>query len=519
MPLVNADRVREITTTQGTGTIITSGAVRTYRTFADGVGTGNSCYYALVSRTTSDFEVGIGTVTVTGGLTYITRDTVLTSSNGNALVDFGSEQKEIGVVFPAQLIGSIANNVSAAEAAATNASIAAAAADADASVAVVYAGIATSVADIAVSAAGVATSAAAVAVSVAAGLSALVNIVGQGMLTYSSATNTITGRTLTAAYPLSIDNANGIAGAPNIFLVTAVPVSLGGTGASIAADARTNLGAASQIQVDAVSAAVSVVQTQVNALSATVSANAALVTALSATMATSIGTVQTQVNALSATVSADAATVTALSATMATSIANVSAAAAILARANNNFTGNITVSGTFQVSGAVSLKNGIDVSGVGTFRGQSNFIGLVSASAAQFTGPVSVNNNFVVLGSAAFGRAPIANMVISVSGGVAMPFVSLTDATSIAVDFKRGNNFEVLISAASRTLEAPTNATVGQSGFFSFIQNSGGTGTLAFNSVYKLPSTPTMSTSANSCDIMAYYVRSATSINCLYTNY
>lgn len=90
------DRVYETTTTTGTGTLILGGAVAGYQSFEDGVGVGNTCYYCC-ARDKGDWEIGIGTV-ASGTLS---RDTVLASSNSDALVDFGAGSKQIFVTFPA----------------------------------------------------------------------------------------------------------------------------------------------------------------------------------------------------------------------------------------------------------------------------------------------------------------------------------------------------------------------------------------------------------------------------------
>ena len=59
MPLVVADRVRETTTTAGTGTITLAGAVTGFQTFAV-IGNGNTTYYTIAGQGTSEWEVGIG---------------------------------------------------------------------------------------------------------------------------------------------------------------------------------------------------------------------------------------------------------------------------------------------------------------------------------------------------------------------------------------------------------------------------------------------------------------------------
>jgi hypothetical protein len=60
MALVFKDRVKETTTTTGTGTITLAGAVSGFQAFSE-IGDGNTTYYTIVSGT--DWEVGIGTYT------------------------------------------------------------------------------------------------------------------------------------------------------------------------------------------------------------------------------------------------------------------------------------------------------------------------------------------------------------------------------------------------------------------------------------------------------------------------
>lgn len=97
MPLVVADRVQETSTTSGTGALTLAGAVNGYRTFSSGVGNGNTTYYAISDGT--DWEVGLGTYTSAGNT--LSRDTVLSSSNGNALVSFSSATKNVWGDYPA----------------------------------------------------------------------------------------------------------------------------------------------------------------------------------------------------------------------------------------------------------------------------------------------------------------------------------------------------------------------------------------------------------------------------------
>ena len=94
------------------------------------------------------------------------------------------------------------------------------------------------------------------------------------------------------------------------------------------------------------------------------------------------------------------------------------------------------------------------------------------------------------------------------------PITTLTDATSIVVDFALGNNFLVTIGG-NRTLAAPTNCTAGQSGQIHVIQDGTGSRTLSYNSVYQFVSgaTPTLSTGASDVDLLVYTARSATTVD------
>ena len=98
MALIVKDRVREVTSTTGTGTITLTAAVVGFQSFSV-IGDGNQTYYTIVDAATGAFEVGIGTYTASG--TTLSRDTVLESSNANALVNFSSGTKDVFVTYPA----------------------------------------------------------------------------------------------------------------------------------------------------------------------------------------------------------------------------------------------------------------------------------------------------------------------------------------------------------------------------------------------------------------------------------
>ena len=80
------DRVKESSSTTGTGTFTLGGAVTGFETFAAGIGGGNTTYYCIFENGTNKFEVGFGTLN--GGASTLARTNVISSSNSDALVNF-----------------------------------------------------------------------------------------------------------------------------------------------------------------------------------------------------------------------------------------------------------------------------------------------------------------------------------------------------------------------------------------------------------------------------------------------
>src|SRR6056300_959045 len=101
MALVINDRVKETSTTTGTGTIDLAGAESGYESFVSGVGTGNTTYYAIELNAAGEWEVGIGTVT-SGSPDTLSRDTIISSSNADAAVTFSAGTKNVFCTLPAK---------------------------------------------------------------------------------------------------------------------------------------------------------------------------------------------------------------------------------------------------------------------------------------------------------------------------------------------------------------------------------------------------------------------------------
>jgi hypothetical protein len=80
------DRVKESSSTTGTGTFTLGGAVTGFETFAAGIGGGNTTYYCIFENGTNNFEVGFGTLN--GGASTLARTNIISSSNSDAAVNF-----------------------------------------------------------------------------------------------------------------------------------------------------------------------------------------------------------------------------------------------------------------------------------------------------------------------------------------------------------------------------------------------------------------------------------------------
>jgi len=132
--------------------------------------------------------------------------------------------------------------------------------------------------------------------------------------------------------------------------------------------------------------------------------------------------------------------------------------------------------------------------------------------------PTSVSSTIVAdktfTASVVFTSALRMDGIISVSGPVKSFITTLTDAASIAVSMNTGNNFLVTLGG-NRTLAAPSNATTGQTGSIYVVQDGTGSRTLSYNTVWKFQggSVPVATTTTAGVDLIAYNVRSASTID------
>ena len=100
MALVINNRVRELTSTEGTGAVTLGGAVGGFQTFAAGVGNDNTTYYAISINSENEWEVGLGTLNADSST--LTRTDPLQSSNSDNAVDFAAGAKEVFCTLPSE---------------------------------------------------------------------------------------------------------------------------------------------------------------------------------------------------------------------------------------------------------------------------------------------------------------------------------------------------------------------------------------------------------------------------------
>ena len=114
MAFVLSDRVKESTSSPGTGTATLLGAATGYQSFSAGIGANNTTYYVIADQNNgANWEVGFGTIGAGG--TTLARTTVLASSNSNSLVNFSTGTQDVWCDYPAKKAVYLdsSNNVSA----------------------------------------------------------------------------------------------------------------------------------------------------------------------------------------------------------------------------------------------------------------------------------------------------------------------------------------------------------------------------------------------------------------------
>lgn len=110
MTFLIATRIRETSTTAGTGALALNGATSGFRSVSSAIGVGNSSFFTAVEinsdgAATGNWETFVGTVSLADSGTYtLSRDTVVRSSQGITKVNFGSATKDVFVDVPAEYL-------------------------------------------------------------------------------------------------------------------------------------------------------------------------------------------------------------------------------------------------------------------------------------------------------------------------------------------------------------------------------------------------------------------------------
>lgn len=98
MALLIGDRVKETSTTTGTGAFSLDGAETGFQTFSSVIGDGNETFYCIQHFIEDEFEVGVGTYTASSDT--LSRDTIIESSNSDNAVNFSAGNKVVFVTLP-----------------------------------------------------------------------------------------------------------------------------------------------------------------------------------------------------------------------------------------------------------------------------------------------------------------------------------------------------------------------------------------------------------------------------------
>ena len=178
--------------------------------------------------------------------------------------------------------------------------------------------------------------------------------------------------------------------------------------------------------------------------------------------------------------------------------------------ADNLFVGNTAqIAGTVTVAGAGTFKAAVSVEGAAKFAstvtvsGAANFKSTVTVEGAQ------VNKSTILLeGAVSLNDAPVHQTITTIA-----------DAASIVMNMATNNQFLVTLGG-NRTLAAPTNLTVGQTGHIYCIQNSGGGHTLGYNSVFQFAggSDPVATPAGGAVNLLVFSVRATDKVDAVMVN-
>tara|TARA_R110000868_G_scaffold293466_1_gene553956 strand:+ start:522 stop:1193 length:672 start_codon:yes stop_codon:yes gene_type:complete len=204
---------------------------------------------------------------------------------------------------------------------------------------------------------------------------------------------------------------------------------------------------------------------------------------------------------------------------------------------NDSANAYIAIGNTYNVSIAVSGTDAIQLysNGVinipstwtlqaenlgGALAGAYNAANASLANAtATFAGDLTLTGNTYIAIGAATSNVGIgvtsANAKLYIRGSVTTETTAMTDDATIYPEFTSNNNFSVTLGG-SRTIANPNTPVPGQTGLFYLQQDGTGSRVVSWGSSYRFSGAvaPTLSTTANTVDVIAYAVKNTTSIIC-----
>ena len=197
-----------------------------------------------------------------------------------------------------------------------------------------------------------------------------------------------------------------------------------------------------------------------------------------------------------------------------------------------NTTGSFAVQMKTVSGSALTLEQGVNsfVACDGTEIYQVDIPTSVSAFTVNTLTATSITTSIIdstIVNATTINVSTVSSSILNIdgtatfSGPVVGTVTTLTDATSIALDLSQGNNFYIQLTSATgtnRTLENPSNATVGQCGAIYVIQDvSAGSKTMSFGNAYRFKNgtAPTITASISSVDLLVYNVRGVSIIDVL----
>jgi len=218
--------------------------------------------------------------------------------------------------------------------------------------------------------------------------------------------------------------------------------------------------------------------------------------------------------------------------------ASANSYATAIGTAGNNYTNSVGLAGNNYTNAVGAAGNSYATSIATAGNNYTNSVGLAGnnyvntvvfpaanaglASLANTSGTVYRGDLYFANGNVGIGIASAAPTELYVNGSAAATINVLVDGATVTPIFggNRGNNNFTLTLAGNRAMANPVSPIAGQSGTIYIIQDSTGNRTLTWGNLWRFQgnTAPTLSTAANSVDMLVYSVRTTANISCQLIN-